>query len=89
MGLNAYEEFTKKKMKTVDAKTLIKLKKWWSILRLIEDGFWEEIHETEQKMIEDTGIKDIEFFFGDEDFGAKGIGNASRTIALIHRQDLE
>ena len=59
-----------------------KLNRWWHIYRMIEDDFWENIQETEKKMAKDTGIKDIEFFFGD-DPGCKGIGNASRTMPLF------
>jgi len=61
-----------------------KLKSWLALYSLIEDDFWEQIRETEKKMAKDTGIKDIEFFFGD-DPGCKGIGNASRTMPLFHK----
>lgn len=61
-----------------------KLNRWFPILSLIENDFWEQIQETEKKMAKDTGIKDIEFFFGD-DVGCKGIGNASRTMPLYHK----
>jgi len=52
---------------------------------MIEDEFWVNIKETEKKMAKDTGIEDIEFFFGDEDGSCKGIGNISRTMPLYHR----
>lgn len=66
-----------------------KLKWWWNVVyRIIEDDFWEEIQKAEKKMREDTGIEDIEFFFAEEQ-GAVGIGNSSRTMPLIRREELE
>jgi len=62
-----------------------KLDLWLAIAHMIEDEFWVNIGETEKKMAKDTGIEDIEFFFGDEDGSCKGIGNISRTMPLYHR----
>jgi len=63
------------------------LKKWWAAYRLIEDDYWENIKELEQKMAKDTGVKDIEIFFVEGE--AVGIGNGKRTMKLIEGEKLE
>ena len=40
------------------------------------------LNDIEKKMAKETGIEDIEFFFCGGDLA--GIGNASRTLKLVH-----
>ena len=71
----------------ISPKTLIKLKKWWKLYLFFEDEFCRQVQKIEEKMAKDTGIEDIEFFRSDD--GIVGIGNTSRTIKLIQREELE
>ncbi len=68
-------------------KLLKKLKYWWKIYHCIEDEYWTSVGETEKKMAKDTGIEGIEFFHTEG--MACGIGNVSRTMKLIHQEELE
>jgi len=54
------------------------------------DEFWSHVQLIEKNMAEDSGIKDMEFI-KDEMCGGEwvGIGNVSRTMALLQREDLE
>ena len=76
------------KKKKLTKKQLSRIKLWWEIARLIDAEYWDKIMLIEKRMKLDPviGIKDIEFFWKD---GLAGIGNASRTIELIHSTTLE
>jgi len=58
----------------------------WEKLKKIEDKFYGDLQELEKEMEKVTGIEGIEFFFCDNSI--VGIGNADRTMELIHRDDL-
>jgi hypothetical protein len=60
-----------------------KLIPFWEKLEVIEDDFYERVQALEKDMEETTGIEGIEFFFCDNSIA--GIGNADRTMELIHR----
>lgn len=47
-----------------------------------------EVDEIEKRMRDITGIKDLEFIFGD-DGSVAGIGTTSRSMELIHDTELE
>ena len=49
----------------------------------IENNFCNDVEIFEKRMEKETGIKGIEFFFSDGEM--VGIGNAERTMELIHR----
>jgi hypothetical protein len=53
----------------------------------IESEFYESVRELEKELERETEIKDIEFFFSDNE--CVGVGNAERTMALIHRNHKE
>jgi hypothetical protein len=76
-----------KKLK-ITPQLLNKLKKWWRIYRCIQDDYWQQVVETENKMRQDAGIEDLEFFHPEGDL-AVGIGNDSRTMRLIQQEKLE
>lgn len=57
-------------------------KKYFEELYEITTEFHCKIYALENKMAKETGIKDIEFFWADN--AICGIGNASRTLPLIH-----
>ena len=61
------------------------LKKYWDALKKQEDYFYDRVRVIEKAMEEETGIKDIEFFWCDNSI--VGIGNAYRTMKLIDRTD--
>ena len=54
---------------------------YWMLLQREINIFEEEVNNLEQRLSEDTGIDDIEFFKSDD--GYVGVGNASRTLKLI------
>lgn len=54
---------------------------YWMLLQKEINIFEEEVNNLEQRLSEDTGIDDIEFFKSDD--GYVGVGNASRTMNLI------
>ncbi len=63
------------------------MKKYWKRLKEAEDTFFQSVSEIEGDMCFEVGITDLEFF--QSDFGEYcGIGNASRTMNLIHETDL-
>jgi len=70
-------------------KGLIKqLRPFWKKLQDLEDIFLREVAELEAKMAQETGIEGIEFFRGFDGWYA-GVGNADRTMKLIHDHELE
>lgn len=79
----------KNKMKKIKVtrKLLNILRSYTKLFGGIETDYYRRIVELEKMMEHETGIKGIEFFFCDGEFA--GIGNAERTMKLIHRHDLE
>jgi hypothetical protein len=63
-----------------------KIKPFIAKYRRAEDIFSSEIAAIEDEMAKAVGIEDIEFFLND---GLAGVGNASRTLGLIHTHELE
>lgn len=61
-----------------------KVKKYWKRVTAAEDIFWGRLTLIEQDMAKDTGIKDIEFIWGDGSI--IGIGNVTKTMELINRR---
>ena len=56
-------------------------KKYFEELYKITTEFHNKVDALEDRMAEETGIEDIEFFWADN--AICGIGNASRTLPLI------
>lgn len=52
----------------------------------IEDEFYTRINELEKRMEENIGIKGIVFFPSDGSY--VGVGNADRTMELIHFEEI-
>jgi len=68
-------------------KELIKqLQPFWERLQDLEGIFWSQVADLEEEMEEKTGIKDIMFFMVDGEH--VGIGNADKTMRLIHNYEL-
>jgi hypothetical protein len=65
------------------------LREGWKRFQRDFDYFWGEISITEKWMSRKTGIEGIEFFKDDMCGDWCGVGNADRTMALIHREELE
>lgn len=63
------------------------LKAYAKLYGRIEADYYKKINRLEKMMEKETGIKGIEFYFCDNEFA--GIGNAERTMKLIHRNKLE
>jgi len=77
-----------KNYKYPKTKKLIKqLKPFLLTYKLIEEKHSKDIYKLEKSIEELTGIPDIELFFCDNAF--VGIGNADRSMELIHREELE
>lgn len=78
----------KKKYKIKKSPALIrKLVRFYRLLSVAEQSHYEYIGRLEQLMEKETGIKGIEFFYADGELA--GIGNADRTMELIHRSELD
>jgi len=78
----------KKKYKYPKTEKLIKrLKPFLLTYKLIEKKYSQDLYKLEKSITELTGIPDIEFFFCDND--CVGIGNADRSMELIHLEELE
>lgn len=73
-------------MKKVNKKIINKLKPFWEELKWEQYIFNCHIRNIEKRMQKETKIKDIEFFYCD---GYYGIGTASKSIKLIHGNELE
>lgn len=71
----------------VTTKLVKQLHMFWPKIQLIEEEYWKEINKAEKELEELAGIKDIEIFHSDGEI--VGIGNAERTIRLIHRHEIE
>ena len=64
-----------------------KLKPFWARFKKIEEEYYDKMHQIEIDMTKKTKIKDIELFFCDNE--CVGIGNYSRTMELVRKEDLE
>ena len=73
-------------MKKLPKATIKKLKPYWSKLERLEYEFLKNVDNLEKDMQKEIGINDLEFFCNDG--GYSGIGNDSRTIKLIHGEQL-
>lgn len=62
-----------------------KANEYFKELEIIEQNFHKKLSLLESIMAEETGIKDIEFFWCDNSI--VGIGNTSRTMKLIQRYE--
>ena len=69
---------TKKQLKII--------KNYWERFRCVENYFYRSVAELEREMSKATKIKDLEFFWCDNE--CVGIGNGERTMRLIHREEL-
>jgi len=67
-------------------KLIKQLKPFWAKFEILQTQFHNNIFALEGHMAKVTGIKDIEFFHSDT--GWCGIGNVSRTMPLVHDQEL-
>ena len=63
-----------------------KVKKFYPIYSMEETRFYDKVRIIEREMAKVTGIKDIEFVWFDNQI--VGIGNHSRTMPLIQREEL-
>ena len=71
----------------VTKKLLKQLKPFWRKLQKIQNIYNSKIVKLEEEMVKKTGIKNIEFFFCDNDI--VGIGNVERTMRLIRDREIE
>jgi len=72
-----------KKEYTIKRPDKRRLKKYWDKLELLESIFYHGVELIEKDMQKETNIKDIEFFWADNEI--VGIGTGARTVELIHR----
>ena len=68
-------------------KQLATLKKGWKLFQAINDAYYKSISDLEGKLSKETGLGEIEFFFCDN--SCVGIGNGTRDMKLIQREELE
>lgn len=68
-------------------KQLESIKEYWKFLKEAEFQFYKSVNFIEEDMRKVTGIKDLEFFMCDNEY--VGIGNESRTMELLQKEDLE
>ena len=59
------------------------IKDYFSQMSEIEDTFWIKTAVLEERMVKETGMKDIMLFFVEGE--CVGIGNESKTMKLIER----
>jgi hypothetical protein len=77
-----------KKYKIKPTKKQLELMKlYWGMFKAEEAIFWSRVGELERKLSTETKIKDIEFFYSDNE--CVGIGDYNREMKLIHRGELE
>ena len=62
-------------------------RKYWILFKEIERDYYSQIRDLEIQLEEESKITEIQFFRSDD--GYCGIGNAARTMPLIHEHDLE
>ena len=83
-----YDWMQERPDKIVATKTLInQVKPFWRRMREIQFDFNEKISNLEEEMSKDLQIENMEFFWCDNDI--VGVGNANRTLELIHYNDLD
>jgi hypothetical protein len=88
MDLGKWQKRISKKYKLKPTrKQLLLIKEAWKRFQYIEECFYQSIGKLEDKIAKETGIKDIIFFNSDGDWC--GIGNKSRSMKLLQREDLE
>jgi hypothetical protein len=68
-------------------KQLEVMKLFWAMLQQEEIRFSARVFEMEKAMSKNVGIHNLIFFLSDD--GYCGIGNESRTMKLIHQEELE
>jgi hypothetical protein len=71
----------------VTPKLIKQLHLYWPKIELVQDRYWAEINKMEKELEELTGIKNIDIYHADNSI--VGIGNAERTIRLIHKHEIE
>jgi len=71
----------------VDKKLIVKLQPFWKKLQQLEDAYDQQVLNLEKEMEQSTKIEGIEFFMSDGYFC--GIGNADKTMRLIHDEELD
>ena len=71
------------------ASQLETFKKGWTLFQGINDKYYGSISDLEKWLTKETGIEDIEFIHDSSCMGWSGIGNGTRTIALLQKEDLE
>ena len=77
-----------KKYKIIPTKEQKRIMKcYWEKMQRITNIYYGRLNDLEAELGREIGIKDIEFFFCDNE--CSGIGNAERTMKLIHRNELE
>lgn len=64
-----------------------KLKPFYARFEKITHQYWAEVYRLEQEMNKTVQMEGLEFFFCDND--CAGIGNADRTMKLIHERELK
>jgi len=62
-------------------KQLAIIKLYWDMFQTEQAILWGKMAEFEKGMSRETGIKDLEFFWCDNE--CVGVGNVSRTMRLI------
>jgi hypothetical protein len=68
-------------------KQLIIMKEYWKRFQSVEDYYYRSMGDLEREMSKATKIKDLEFFFCDNE--CVGIGDVMRNMRLIQRKELE
>lgn len=84
------DEMTKKvrKYRVIPTKKqLIMIKEGWKLFQEITDAYYKNVSNIEHNLSKNTGIKEVEFFWCDNE--CVGIGNVDRTMKLIQREELE
>lgn len=74
-------------MKRLTKKQIDYLKYHWKLAKKAEGEFYEKIRDIEFAMRFELDIEDLEIFFCDGSM--VGIGNYSRTIKLVHSEELK
>ena len=74
-------------MRKLSTYEIEKLKEHWANFQTLYDEFLRDVEWLERDMQEDLEIEDLEFINIDGSYC--GIGNLSRTIKLIHSDELE
>jgi len=88
LGMKPDKQEKKKYTLKPTKKQMRDIKKHWQLFRESEASFFAEIETIAGSMAVATGIDDIEFIFGCDGWYC-GVGNASRTMALIQDYKLE